>query len=136
MRIFNEDILSIDGVSSAPQSLAANFTSQPLYLGHVYAYAIQLTFTGTPDGAFKLQGSSDPGNPSQPYQAVPAGTSQSSRVTHWTDLTGSAQSISAAGDLQWAVENPGYAWVRVVWTASGAGTSPVLATARINGKGA
>jgi len=127
VRIFNEDILEVDGVRTAP-SMAANFTLHPIYLGHIVDYSIQLVFTGTPGGNFKLQVSNDLGKINSTTEAE-----QVSNVTNWTDVAGSPQTISAAGDHTWAVENAGYRWVRVVWTqTSSTGT---LVSARVNGKG-
>lgn len=127
MRIFNEDILEIDGVRTTP-SMASSFTLAPIYLGHIVDYSIQLVFTGTPGGNFKLQVSNDPGRPNAASEAE-----QYAAVLNWTDVAGSAQTISAAGDHTWNVENAGYVWARVVWTqTSSTGT---LTSARVNGKG-
>lgn len=127
MRIFNEDILDVDGVRTTP-AMASSFNLHPIYLGHIVDYSIQLVFTGSPGGNFKLQASNDPGQPNAASEAQ-----QVVGVTNWTDVLDSAQTISAAGNHVWTVENAGYTWVRVVWTAtSGSGT---LTSARANGKG-
>lgn len=127
MRIFNEDILDVDNVRTTPD-MASSFALNPIYLGHIVDYSIQLVFTGTPGGNFKLQVSNDLGNINATTEAE-----QVAGVTTWTDVAGSPQTISAAGDHTWAVDNAGYRWVRVVWTAtSGSGT---LISARVNGKG-
>lgn len=130
MRINNEDILEIDGIRSTP-SLSTSVNLKPLYLGSVVNYAIQLAFTGTPAGNFKLQVSNDLGNINAQSEAQ-----QYAGVTHWSDVADSAFTVSAAGDVMWEVENSGALWVRVVWTATGAGTTPVLTYARCNTKGA
>lgn len=122
MRIANEDIIS--GVA---QDMSVSFNLTPIWLGHICNYSIQLVFTGTPVGAFKLQASDDPGNPNggQLPQAL--------NVTHWSDVSGSSQSISAAGNLLYDIANCGYNFVRVVYTStSGAGS---LTSARVNLKG-
>lgn len=125
MRIANEDLL----LTSGPVSLAADAELRPIYLGHVVNYSIQLTFTGSPSGTFKLQCSNDPGRPYLPGQ-VP----QYDTVVHWTDIEGSDQIIAAAGNHTWDVQNAGYLWVKVVYTRSGGSGS--ITVARANTKGA
>lgn len=127
MRIFNEDILQVDGVRST-KDMSSSFNLAPVYLGHIVNYSIQLVFTGTPQGNFKLQVSNDQGRPNAQSEAE-----QSSGVVNWTDVAGSAQAITAAGDHTWTVEDAGYLWVRVVWTQTG--SSGTLTSARGNGKG-
>jgi hypothetical protein len=109
-------------------NLAVNQTSDPIYLGHIANYSIQLVFTGTPGGNFKLQCSNDMGNPSASKES-----DRDFQIENWTDVADSAQTISAAGNHTWDVQNAGYRWVRVVWTqTSGSGT---LTSARFNVKG-
>lgn len=123
MRIHNENILQ-----SATQDLTSSVNFRPIWIGHSALYAIQLTFTGTLGGSFKLQASCDAGNTNN--QTL---SSQPSGVVNWTDVANSTQNINAAGNVMWNVADPGYCWVRVVWTASsGAGT---LTVARCNIKG-
>ena len=129
MKINNENILEINGVSSTP-SLATSTNLKPIWLGYCAIAAIQLVFTGTPAGAFKLQASCDKGNPTATSE-----TQQYSGVTNWTDIDDSSETVSAAGNLLWNIADPGYQWIRVVWTASGAGTTPVLTVARCVTKG-
>ena len=123
MRIGNDQI-NID------DDLSVNQVSEPIWLGHICNYSIQLFFSGTPDGVFKLQLSNDAGNPQAPQEA-----DRDFKITHWTDIGGSSQIVSAAGDLAYQVENAGYRWVRLVYEASSAGTSPVLDSAIFNVKG-
>jgi hypothetical protein len=129
MKINNENILEIDG-TSATVDLSSSANLKPIWLGHVAIAAIQLVFTGTPAGSFKLQASCDKGNPSAASEAQ-----QYSGVSNWTDVADSSETISAAGSLLWNIADPGYQWVRVVWTATGAGTTPVLTIARCVTKG-
>lgn len=124
MRVSNIDILAADGSAS----LGGNWTSGAIWLGHIANYAIQLTFTGTPTGTFKLQASCDPGLNVNPTQVV-----QQSELTHWTDIADSSQAVSAAGNHMWTVQNAGYNWVRIVYTRdSSTGT---LTDARVYVKG-
>lgn len=123
MRIANEDLL--DGQSV---SLGADYASRPVWLGHIAQYSIQAVFTGTPTGSFELQCSNDQGHIDAPSKAV-----QGSGVTNWTTITGSSQSVSAAGNITWDAQNVGYLWVRVIYTrTSGTGS---LTSLRANVKG-
>lgn len=127
MRINNENLLLINGVAQ-PADMSVDITFAPVWLGHICNYSMQFVFTGSPNGTFKLQISDDQGRNTAALAA-----DQSSGVTNWTDVTGSAQPISAAGNHAYQVENAGYAWVRAVYTASsGSGT---VTSARCNVKG-
>ena len=110
MRI-NSDVLTLDGTD-----MTSNITSNPIWLGHIANYAIQLVFSGSPDGEFKLQASCDAYDPKNP-----AGSS----ITNWTDINGSTEVVTAAGNHIWSVENAGYTFVRVVWTDSASGASTI-----------
>lgn len=124
MRVKNEDLLQ----STGPLSLASNQTLPAVWLGHIANYAIQLKFTGTPGGNFKLQASNDPG-----HIDAASKTNQVSDLAIWTDIADSAQTISAAGDHMWTVENAGYTWVRVVWTQTSGSGSLTNARAYVKG---
>jgi len=117
MRVNNEDLLVING-EPAPSDMSVSINMRPIWLGHIKDYSIQLVFTGAPVGEFKLQASNDLGMPAS------AGDSQKYvGVDNWTDVEGSDQAISAAGNHMYQVQNAGYNWVRVVYTAtSGSGT--------------
>ncbi len=123
MRINNENLLDSVGTG-----LGADWTSEVLYLGHVSQYSIQLVFTGTPSGTFKLQCSNDAGHPNAQSKVE-----QSADVINWTDIAGSSQVISAAGDLTYNAENVGYNWVKVVWTRTA--STGTLTSVRANVKG-
>lgn len=89
----------------------------PLPLRNIILYSIQLVFTGTPDGSFKLQISNDVTNPAT-----------------WSDLADSTQSITEAGDHFYQVDNAGYMWARVVWTPA-MGSIGTLTSAKATVKG-
>ncbi len=91
--------------------LGGSFNSDPIALYRSEGFNIQLIFSGSPSGTFKLQ-SSDclTFNPSD----IPSNS--------WTDVADSDQSISAAGDHEWVVSDK-YKWIRVVYTrTSGTGS--------------
>ncbi len=129
MNAHNQDLLDING-TRATVSLAASANLRPVFIGTANQASIQLVFTGTPAGAFKLQVSNDLGNVGAPSESA-----QYATVTNWSDVADSSATISAAGDLCWELQNTAFEWVRVVWTASGAGTAPVLTIARSKVKG-
>lgn len=123
MRIGNDDL-----TNGTPISMVSSFNTEPVFLGHIVNYSIQLVFTGTPAGNFKLQCSNDFGDPSNAVEA-----DRDIKIVNWTDVLDSAQSISAAGNHTYDVQNAGYRWVRVVWTQTGSTGS--LTSARFNVKG-
>lgn len=129
MRIHNDNLLSVDE-TTVSSSLAASANYKPVSLAHAVSYSIQLVYTGTPAGAFKLQASNDVGQPQASGEAA-----KYAGVSNWTDIADTSVTISAAGNTLWNVENAAYLWVRVVWTASGAGTTPLLTSARAYTKG-
>ncbi len=86
-------------------------------------FSIQVTFTGTPTGMFKLQASNDPYST---YQQAP---------TNWTDIESTQQTVAAAGSVMWNYSQAGFNYVRCVYTdgSSGASTATITA-ASFNGK--
>jgi hypothetical protein len=121
--------ISNDSLITASVDLSSSSNLMAYYIGHVGLAAVQLVYTGTPAGNFKIQGSCDRGQPnasSESQQAV--------GVTNWSDVS-SATTISAAGSLIINLPDPGYQWIRVAWTATGAGTTPFLTVARATTKG-
>lgn len=122
MRIHNQTLT----LSSTDMS-QTSITSSGIWLGHISDFSIQLVFTGSPVGTFKLQASNDQGNEDKGN-----GGWSDSGVTNWTDLD-SAQAISAAGNLMYNYRGAGFRWVRLVYTKdSGTGT---ITVARANCKG-
>ena len=120
MRIQNK-ALTLSGTD-----MESDITSDPIWLGHIANYSIQVVFTGSPDGTLKLQASNDFG--------ARDGSLDQVSIDHWTDIIGSSQNITASGDHTWTVENAGYRWVRMVWTDS-ASSDADITSARFNVKG-
>lgn len=121
MRIGNDQIV-------IGTDLSANQTSEPIWLGHIALYSIQIFFTGTPGGNFKLQVSNDIGRPEAAKEE-----DRDFKIENWTDVADSATTVSAAGDVFYDVRDSAARWVRVVWTqTSGSGT---ITSARFNVKG-
>ena len=89
----------------------ANFTSDPIRLGDLTTFSIQVTFSsGTLNGTLKLQGSND--------------------NTNWSDIGGSSQAVASGASHLWTINNAGYDYVRVDWVNS-SGTGTLSAAARI-----
>lgn len=108
--------------------MSADFTLEPVFLGNIFSYSIQLAFEGAPIGEFKLECSND-----KAKGIAPGRQTQSSSVTSWTDVTDSHQSITEAGNHTWDTRGFGYQWARVSYSAtSGAGQ---LVKARMTAKG-
>lgn len=105
----------------------ADITSDPLQLYEMFGYSIQVEFTGTPTGAFKLQASSDPIYKNAQVPPAP---------TNWSDITDSDYTVSAAGNYMWNVSDVMYNYVRLVYTDASSGMSDaVLTVGTFNGKG-
>jgi hypothetical protein len=112
----------------------ANLNSPAMQLLNMVGFCIQVVFTGTPTGTFKLQGSNDSVVTSPSYVG---GTNSSNFIpTNWTDVADSSQAVSAAGSIVWNADSQYYNYVRVVYTdgSSGASTA-VLTDSTFNGKG-
>lgn len=108
--------------------MANTITSDPIWLGHIANYSLQLVFTGSPTGTFKLQISNDLGRPTAGDDG-----DRDYGITNWTDMTNSSQTISAAGNHAYDVQNAGHRWVRLVYTPSGG--SGTMTVYRFNAKG-
>lgn len=105
----------------------STFTSSPVPLTNVFNYAIQIVFTGTPDGVFSLQSSCD--------TDTPANMANSASM-NWTTITDSQFTVVGAGNVEWNVDGAGYTWVQVVYTdSSGGASTAVVTSATFNGKG-
>ncbi len=123
---------NIKDIIPASTVLNATRNSQAIQVYNVYNYSIQIVFTGTPTGSFKLQASSD-----SAQNAVSSGNYAAPNApVHWTDINNSTFSVIAAGNVQWNVDAPGYNWVRVVYTDASSGVSTAIVTSSVfNGKG-
>lgn len=118
MLVTNKQILSNVVMNTTINSAALN-------LLQVYGYAIQVTFTGTPTGTFKLQASCDPSSNLNPSQ-IPS---------NWTDIADSSFAVTAAGNYMWNIFEVMYNWVRLVYTdGSGGSSTAILTLATYNSK--
>ncbi len=112
---------------SSTNMATASITSDGIWLGNISDFSIQVVFTGSPVGTFKLQASNDMGNEDKGN-----GGWSSALVTHWTDLD-SGVAVSAAGNVMFNYRGSGFRYVRLVYTKdSGTGT---ITVSRFNGKG-
>lgn len=121
MRIKNDDL-----TLSSTDMTTATITSNPIWLGHIVNYSIQLVYTGTPNGAFKLQGSNDEGAKTNDIENV--------NITNWSDIPSTTVNVTSAGSNIYNITDAGYRWVRLVWTDSTSGASTIT-SARYNVKG-
>jgi hypothetical protein len=121
MRVFNIQ-------PTMGQTMNTTITSDAFQMYQMFGFSIQVTFTGTPTGTFKLQASSDP--------VTQVSLNTVSPPTHWTDVANSSQAVSAAGSVMWNVSDVMYNWVRVVYTdGSGGASTAVISNLTFNGKG-
>lgn len=107
-----------------------NITSKAMQLQNGMFYNIQIVYTGTPTGTFKLQASSD-----NSATMTAAGQFPYTPV-NWTDVLNSSQAVVNAGSTMWNVEWASYNFIRVVYTdgSSGASTA-VITVSTMNVKG-
>lgn len=120
--------LTISGASMNGTSMASTFTSDPVNLISIYAYSIQIVWSGgaSPIGTFKLQGSNDAGDNGS-GQAV-------SLPTNYTDILNSPQSISGSpGSILFDITQCSYRWVRVVYTATSGSATVTDSTMNVKG---
>jgi hypothetical protein len=110
----------------------ATIDSIACQLQNALGYAIQIFFTGTPTGSFKLQSSCD--NPAN--VTASGGKATQFLPTNWTDIANSTFTVAAAGNVEWNVTWDMGAWVRVVYTDSSGGSSTATITSStFNSKG-
>lgn len=106
------------------QSLNTSTNSNPIWLGHAFGYAVQVTVTGTVTGTLKLQSSCDAGGEFD--------TTSPPTVTNWTDVPSATSAVAGAGTYSFNIADANYPWARIVWTQS---TNTGTANARVNTKG-
>jgi hypothetical protein len=120
--------LTISGSSLVGTSLASSFNSDPQNLFAVYAYSIQIVWSGgaVPVGAFTLQASDDPGESNIILR--------DNAPVNWTTIASTSQSVSATpGSILYDVPACSYRWVRLVYTATSGSAN--ITSAQINVKG-
>jgi hypothetical protein len=111
MKVANEKIISAADMS-------ADFESQPLLIEQCYGFGFQCIFTGSPDGAMKLQASNDD-------------VQLEDQVLNWTDIANSNALVTAAGDLMYNFNGAIYKWVKIVYVfSSGTGSCDVTFLAK------
>lgn len=110
--------------------LNTTVTSTPMVLQNTLGYNIQVFFTGTPTGTFKLQASSDNSATQTAANQMPSASLK------WTDVASSSQAVVAAGNVMWNVMWANYNYVQVVYTDGSSGASTATITsATFNAKG-
>jgi len=98
-----------------------SFTSDPIPIRFTSKIGMTAYFTGTPSGTLKMQQTSEA--PDDSVSRMAPGKNGSGGVA-WTDITGSSQTISAAGSQYFEKANVCSGFIRVVYTAT-SGTSTV-----------
>jgi hypothetical protein len=120
-------INNIQNLIAAGTVMNTTLNGQAVSLQKIYNFSIQIVFTGTPTGSFKLQGSND-------SYAIPANTNPNLPV-NWTDVANSSFTVSAAGNVMWDYGMCGFDYVRVVYTDTSSGSSTAIITvSTFNGK--
>lgn len=113
-----------------PDSTVLNLSlnSKPVSTNLTLGYAIQAVITGTPNGTFSLEASTD---------VVPSPfTAAGAQPINWNPIADSSQSATAAGNYYYNVSQVEGFWVRLVYTDLSSGTSTATITkSQINLKG-
>lgn len=127
---------NVPNIIPAGTVMNATINSLAMQLQDIYGYAIQIAFTGTPTGSFKLQASADP--VTKASQVFGGNGVVTYTPANWTDIDNSTQEVTVAGNVIWNYTGlAGYNYVRVVYTDSSSGDSTAIITvAQYNGKGA
>ncbi len=102
-------------------------TSDPLPLDQIFGFAVQASWTGTPEGVFSLQASSQSPMGSQ------VGSGGPDPITLWDTIAGSAASaVGSSGSFMWNVNTAFYRYVRLVYTNT-TGTGLLSAIVSVKG---
>lgn len=110
------------------QALNASFNGPAMQLENMFGYAIQIEWTGTINGTFKLQASTDDNE---------VANHQGTWPLHWTDIPDSDAAITTGDCAFYNVTDVMYNWVRIVFTDASSGSATgVITSATFNGKGA
>lgn len=127
-------IYNVPNIIPASTVMNTTINSQAMQLENMFGYAIQVVFTGTPTGSFKLQSSCDA--VTRASQVFGPNGAVIYTPTNWTDITDSPFAVTAAGSTEWNVTDVGYNYVRVVYTdTSGGSSTAIITSATFNGKG-
>ena len=128
-------IYNVQNIIPKNTVMNATINSVAMQLENMFGFAIQIVFTGTPTGSFKLQASCDP--ITKQNQIIGTNGAVTYSVTNWSDVANSTFSVSAAGNVFWNYDgNVNWNFVRVVYTDTSGGTSTAIITsATVNGKG-
>jgi hypothetical protein len=127
-------VCNIPNIIPASTVMNATINSQAIELQFLLWYSIQIVFTGTPTGSFKLQASDDPVAASK--LKLGANGVPQFVPTNWTDLPNQSQSVVAAGSAIWNIPDVGYTFVRAVYTdTSGGSSTAIITVSSFNGKG-
>jgi len=107
IHLYNSPI--VGGNSGISGDMSSSITSLPTILDETCTYNVQATFTGSPVGVIKLQGSNNP------------------TLLGWVDITGPGNTtvvaVTTSGTYMVNVEFAGYSQVQLVYTrTSGSGT--------------
>lgn len=124
MRVANENL-----TPNATVAMSSDFELRPIWLGHIANCSIQLVFTGSPAGNFRVQVSNDLGNINA--QAI---STQDTGVVNWSTINGSTKLIAASGSHTYEFADSGSNWMRVIWDAD-LGSNGTLTSARAYVKG-
>lgn len=88
------------------QSMASSFNSNEFDVSSFKGFSIQCVYSGSPNGAMKIQVSNDQEDP-----------------TNWDDLDNSSVTITTSGSETYIVNDVFYNFIRLVYTfSSGSGT--------------
>lgn len=122
MRFFNNYLAlsgsSVNGAAPLPMSgtvMTGSVNSYALRLDHISNYSIHVQFQGNASGTLKLQASA------VPHPAAMMEWERPVLQIPWVDVN--SQAIDGVTPVMWNVQNPGYRFVRVVYThTTGSGT--------------